>query len=61
MTFHSVSLLVIGGYFVAMIAVAQWLAYAGANWGAGGNSALSSRRRRRRCCCHRGGCAAGCG
>jgi putative PEP-CTERM system histidine kinase len=32
MTFHSVSLLVIGGYFVGMIAVAQWLAYAGGNY-----------------------------
>lgn len=32
MTFHSVSLLVIGGYFVAMIAVAQWLAYAGGDY-----------------------------
>jgi putative PEP-CTERM system histidine kinase len=32
MTFHSVSLLVIGGYFVAMIAVAQWLAYAGGGY-----------------------------
>jgi putative PEP-CTERM system histidine kinase len=31
-TFHSVSLLVIGGYFVAMIGVAQWLAYAGGNY-----------------------------
>jgi putative PEP-CTERM system histidine kinase len=31
-TFHSVSLLVIGAYFVAMIGVAQWLAYAGGNY-----------------------------
>lgn len=32
MTFHSFSLLIIGGYFVAMIAVAQWLAYAGGDY-----------------------------
>lgn len=32
MTFHSVSLLVMGAYFVAMIGVAQWLAYAGGNY-----------------------------
>jgi putative PEP-CTERM system histidine kinase len=32
MTFHSVSLLVIGGYFVGMVGVAQWLAYAGGDY-----------------------------
>jgi hypothetical protein len=57
MTFHSVSLLVIGGYFVAMIAVAQWLAYAGGDYAlvavwfchprhGGGSADLPSRRLR---------------
>ena len=31
-TFHSFSLLIIGAYFIAMVAVAQWLAYAGGNY-----------------------------
>jgi putative PEP-CTERM system histidine kinase len=31
-TFHSLSLLLIGSYFVAMVAVAQWLAYAGGDF-----------------------------
>lgn len=57
-TFHSVSLAVIGAYFVAMVVVAQWLAYAGgdyARWlqfgfvilaSAGALLALPSRRLR---------------
>ena len=31
-TFHSFSLMIIGAYFIAMVAVAQWLAYAGGNY-----------------------------
>jgi putative PEP-CTERM system histidine kinase len=31
-TFHSLSLLLIGAYFLAMVAVSQWLAYAGGDY-----------------------------